>query len=79
MFTWGSEPLIRIGVPTETRSNQCSAFLKSKALCDTWMSLAALSPRTSNSAREMERRKPRMSQIETSQGAWGLTREYPSE
>jgi len=37
----GSEPLIRIEVPTETRSGQCSVVLKSQALCDTWMSLAA--------------------------------------
>jgi hypothetical protein len=33
----GSEPLVRIEVPTGTR-NQCSGFLKSKALRDTWMS-----------------------------------------
>ena len=34
LVTWGSEPLVRIEVPTETRSDQCSGFLKSKALCD---------------------------------------------
>ena len=79
LVTWGSEPSVRIEVPTETRSDQCSGFLKSKALCDTWTSPATLFPRTRNSAKEMTRRKPRMSQIETSQGAVGLTREYPSE